>query len=90
MRANPKVCVEVEEIADQFHWTTVLVTGRYLEIPDAKHESAARDRAQQLFQQRPQWWLPAAAKLAGGDERDRPVFYRIAIDHVSGRRAARP
>jgi nitroimidazol reductase NimA-like FMN-containing flavoprotein (pyridoxamine 5'-phosphate oxidase superfamily) len=25
MRANPNVCVEVDEIVDQYHWTTVLV-----------------------------------------------------------------
>lgn len=90
MRANPKVCVEVEEMADQFHWTTVLVTGRYAEIHNAKEGSTARSRAQELFQRRPEWWLPAAAKVAASAERDQPVFYRILIDKVSGRRADRP
>jgi nitroimidazol reductase NimA-like FMN-containing flavoprotein (pyridoxamine 5'-phosphate oxidase superfamily) len=28
MRENPKVCLEIEEIADKNHWTTVLVIGR--------------------------------------------------------------
>ena len=32
MRENPKVCVEVEDISDKDHWTTVLVFGRYDEI----------------------------------------------------------
>ena len=32
MRENPKVCLEVEEIGDKSHWTTVLVIGRYEEI----------------------------------------------------------
>jgi nitroimidazol reductase NimA-like FMN-containing flavoprotein (pyridoxamine 5'-phosphate oxidase superfamily) len=90
MRANPRVCVEVEEIADRFHWTTVLVTGRYVELRDAKHETLARDRMQELFQRRREWWLPATAKTAAGEEHDRPVFYRIEIDELSGRRAARP
>ena len=28
MRQNPKVCLEVEEIAEKDHWTTVLAIGR--------------------------------------------------------------
>jgi hypothetical protein len=38
----------------------------------------------------PEWWLPGAGKLAGGQEHHVPVMYRIRIDRVSGRRAARP
>ena len=40
MRENPKVCLEVEEIDDQSHWTTVLVIGRYEEI----HQEPERER----------------------------------------------
>jgi uncharacterized protein len=45
MRANPNVCVEVEEIVDQYHWTTVLVFGRYEEIGDSPEHYDARLRA---------------------------------------------
>ena len=89
MRENPRVCVEIEEIKDKFHWTTVLVTGRYLEIRDQQHENAVVERIRELFQQRPEWWLPAAARLASGEEHERPVFYRIRIEGLTGRRAAR-
>lgn len=89
MRRNPKVCVEVDEIADQFHWTTVLVFGGYEEIRDSKQEGDVRQRAHDLFQQRPEWWLPGAGKLTTGEEHSTPVVYRIRIDRVSGRRAAR-
>ncbi len=90
MRGNPKVCVEVDEIVDQFHWTTVVVFGRFEEIPDSTKESHARRRAHELFQQHPQWWLPGAAKLASGEEHDIPVVYRIHIERMTGRGAARP
>ena len=89
MRDNPKVCVEVEEFSDQFHWTTVVVTGRYLELRETAKADAARQRAQQLFQERPQWWLPAAASLATGEERAEHVVYSIRINAMSGRRTAR-
>jgi nitroimidazol reductase NimA-like FMN-containing flavoprotein (pyridoxamine 5'-phosphate oxidase superfamily) len=88
MRANPKVCVEVDEISDQFRWTTVLVFGRYEEIGGSVDEGDSR-RAYDVFRQRDQWWLPGAAKLSEGIEHVTPVAYRIRIDRLSGRRAAR-
>jgi nitroimidazol reductase NimA-like FMN-containing flavoprotein (pyridoxamine 5'-phosphate oxidase superfamily) len=86
MRENPKVCLEIEEIADKDHWTTVVAIGRYEEIHQAPDEAEARRRAQQRFVERPQWWLPAAAKI-DGRERSDVVVYRISIDRVTGRRA---
>jgi uncharacterized protein len=88
MRENPKVCLEVEEMTDTDHWTTVLIFGRYDEIPDAEHEQDARDRAQKLFQERAEWWLPAAAKVVSR-EPHAVVVYRVRIDRMTGRRAAR-
>jgi uncharacterized protein len=90
MRENPRVCVEVDEIADQVHWTTVIVTGRYEEIQAGMHAGGAQARALKLFQQRSDWWFPAAGKLAAGEEHDTPVVYRIHVDQVSGRRTATP
>jgi hypothetical protein len=89
MRENPKVCVAIDEIADRFQWTTVLVFGRYEEVRETDDKSQAHRRALQLFRQRPEWWLPAAGKVAGGEEHHSPVVYRIHIDRLSGRRAGK-
>ena len=89
MRDNPKVCVEVDAITDQYQWTTVLVTGRYEEIDLSEQQQTARQRAMQFFQQRPLWWLPGGAKLASGVEHDAAVVYRIHVASMSGRRAVR-
>ena len=32
MRANPLVCVEVEEVVNRWDWATVIVLGRYEEL----------------------------------------------------------
>jgi nitroimidazol reductase NimA-like FMN-containing flavoprotein (pyridoxamine 5'-phosphate oxidase superfamily) len=89
MRGNPKVCVEVDEIADQLNWTSVVVFGRYQELhPDSKQDEDERRRAYQLFQQRFAWWLPGLGKLASGDEHYTPIVFRIVIDKITGRRAA--
>ena len=50
-------------------------------------EAEARERAERLFQQRPEWWLPAAAETAG--TRVRHIVYRIHVDEITGRRAVR-
>ena len=70
MRENPKVCLEVDEIADKDHWTTVLVIGRYQEIHRAPDEAEARRRAEHLFQQRQEWWLPGTAKMTSHEHHE--------------------
>ena len=87
MRRNPRVCLEVDEIADKNHWTSVLIVGRYREIHRDPLEADARRRAEQLFKERDEWWLPGAAKLRP-DEHEHAVVFRISIDRLTGRRAA--
>jgi uncharacterized protein len=88
MRDNPKVCLELDDIADKDHWTTVVVLGRYEEIHANADEANARRRAEALFHERPEWWLPATAKTSLRENPD-VVIYRVTMDRVSGRRAAR-
>jgi hypothetical protein len=88
MRANPSVCVEVEDLDDRFNWTTVVIFGRYDELTDAPAQRDLRQRALHLFSDRKQWWLPGAATLRGSDHHS-VVVYRINIDHMSGRRTTR-
>ena len=88
MRENPLVCLEVDDVADKDHWQTVVVFGRYEEIIDSPADAAARQRAEALFRKRSEWWFPGAARVG---EREHPdvVVYRIQIDRITGRRAAR-
>jgi nitroimidazol reductase NimA-like FMN-containing flavoprotein (pyridoxamine 5'-phosphate oxidase superfamily) len=89
MRDNPKVCLEVEDIADKTHWVSVLITGRYEEIDQSPEGAEVRKRAEHLFEQRQDWWLPGAGRVPS-QEHPQVVLYRIQIDRMSGRRAARP
>lgn len=86
MRANPRVCVEVDDITDQYHWTTVVVFGRYEELPQTGGHEDSRKHAHALFQKRPEWWQPATGKTTSR-EHHIPIVYRIRIDRLSGRRA---
>ena len=86
MRQNPLVCVEVDELTTQTHWTSVVVFGRYEELPDTPEFASARTLAQALFQRHPQWWEPASIPLVDHQQRSR-ILFRIQITHMTGRRA---
>lgn len=88
MRENPNVCLEIEDVEDRFHWTTVVVFGRFDELGDSEPDRVLRERALHLFNEHSRWWLPGAAK-PGGANHQGVVIYRIHIDHMSGRRTAR-
>ena len=88
MRDNPKVCLEVEEIADSQQWTTVVVMGQYLEIQRTPEDAEVRRRAELLFEERQEWWLPAAGRTKAG-EHGAVVIYSIVIDRITGRRTVR-
>ena len=89
MRVNPLVCVESDAVINSQNWMSVVVQGRYEELPDTPEWSMERDIAHCLLQQEPMWWEPAYAKKAidEGACSLEPVFYRIHIDKITGRRA---
>jgi len=88
MRDNPKVCVEVEDIADRENWTSIVVIGRYEEIHQHPDTTGALQRAERLLQQRPKWWFPGAARTTSREPAG-VVIYRIQIASMSGRRVSR-
>jgi uncharacterized protein len=89
MRANPRVCIEVEEIVSRNEWTTVVAFGRYQEIPRSGTGAALRRRASELLGKQAEWWLPGTAKISSGEQHGVPVLYRIRIVRMTGRRAKR-
>ena len=88
MRANPKVCVEVEEIENESQWRSVIATGRYQELP-APQYTDEREHAQKLLGKRYRWWQNALGErqLRLGDDLITPLFFRICVDSMTGLRA---
>ena len=89
MRANPLVCVETDEVVSPQQWVSIILFGRYEELPEAPPWQSARAFAHKLLRQTPMWWEPAYAKTTHcGPQRPLiPVFYRIHIDQITGHRA---
>src|SRR6185436_5481406 len=42
MRLNPRVCVEVDEITSHTSWTSIILDGRYEELPDTPEYRSER------------------------------------------------
>ena len=89
MRKNPKVCLQADEIGNRSNWTSVVVTGTYLELSDPRYHTAQREHARELLAQCSEWWrIP----LSGARDRMlvssmETVFFRIDIKSISGLRA---
>lgn len=87
MRANPLVCVEVDEIKASDQWTSVVASGHYEELPEASNWKQEFVRAHELLRRNLGWWAPAWADRAGGATDRDFIFYRINLENVTGREA---
>jgi nitroimidazol reductase NimA-like FMN-containing flavoprotein (pyridoxamine 5'-phosphate oxidase superfamily) len=86
MRRNPRVCLELDSVVSRTAWTSVVAFGRYEELPpDWPSEG---QRAQQLLQREAMWWQPGAVPATNHvvSQDSLPVYYRIWVDRLSGRR----
>jgi nitroimidazol reductase NimA-like FMN-containing flavoprotein (pyridoxamine 5'-phosphate oxidase superfamily) len=89
MRSNPLVCLEVDELISHNQWMSIVVFGRYEELPDKPEYQKARIHAHALLQQHAMWWEPAYISQEHRDQPHSltPIFYRIYIDRMTGHRA---
>jgi uncharacterized protein len=90
MRSNPHVCVQVDNFSDQGHWQSVVMYGLYHELPDIAGTKHEREHARFLLQQHANWWEPGGLKPTPQPMTAFPthLFYRIAIESMTGRRSS--
>jgi uncharacterized protein len=90
MRANPLVCVQTDEIVSLEEWASLVIFGRYQELPDAPEFKTERDLAYRLLQREKIWWEPGYSKtIVQGTERPLvPVYFRIQIVQITGHHTA--
>jgi uncharacterized protein len=89
MRSNPQVCLEFDELISADQWVSIVVFGRYEELPDTKDYQVARAHAHEVLQKRAMWWEPAYISQQHRDQPHSltPIFYRIRIQKMTGHRA---
>ncbi|HYH87372.1 MAG TPA: pyridoxamine 5'-phosphate oxidase family protein [Pyrinomonadaceae bacterium] len=80
MRAHPRVCLQVDEVADQFHWKSVLAYGTFEELKNPDERARALGLLLSLFPR----LTPVESFIAGDASAPAPIAYRIRIDRVTG------
>lgn len=89
LRANPLVSFEVDAVTGQSNWMSIILFGRYEELPDKAEYEEPRIKAHSLLQQRVMWWEPAYISQQHRDQPHSltPIFFRIHIEKITGHRA---
>jgi len=92
MRSNPRCCLEWDEVESYDRWWSIVAVGRYEELLDAPATRNERLKAYGLLSKYLMWWQPGAASYVANIERQAaqpysPIYYRILIDQITGRRA---
>jgi nitroimidazol reductase NimA-like FMN-containing flavoprotein (pyridoxamine 5'-phosphate oxidase superfamily) len=89
MRANPLVCVEMDEVVSSEEWVSVIIFGRYEELPNTPERKMERELAYELLKQKANWWEPGYAKtiIRGTARSLDPVYFRIQIVQITGHHA---
>jgi nitroimidazol reductase NimA-like FMN-containing flavoprotein (pyridoxamine 5'-phosphate oxidase superfamily) len=78
MRANPRACLQVDEIQDSYNWRSVIAFGDYEEI----HDEKIRDKVlSDLFSHTPHL-TPVESKMTKGVEET--VVFRIKVNQITG------
>ncbi len=90
MRENPLVCLEADEVRGHDDWVSVIVMGRYLEIPNTREHAKNREQIRSLLQKRSLWWQSGytATQIRRKGKPSVPVFYTIQIEELSGLRGS--
>jgi uncharacterized protein len=74
MRANPLVCVEVDEVAAYDQWVSVIAIGRYEELPEPPGSDDARlrtlERPREVGEAMPAWCADSCHCQCDDEERD--------------------
>lgn len=78
LRAQPRACLQVDEIQDSFHWRSVIAYGEYEEINDPR----LRERTlAELFRHMPHL-TPVESKMRAGNSE--VIVFRLRVDRITG------
>jgi nitroimidazol reductase NimA-like FMN-containing flavoprotein (pyridoxamine 5'-phosphate oxidase superfamily) len=78
MRANSRVCLQVDEITDAFHWRSVIAFGNYEEISDPETRERMLGK---LFTRLPHM-TPVETRMTRG--MSEMILFRIKVSAITG------
>jgi uncharacterized protein len=80
MRENPRVCLQVDEIEDEWNWKSVLAFGLYEEVTGAHEISCAMGGLLARFPQ----LTPVESVIAEDAGAPTPIVFRIRVESLTG------
>lgn len=80
MRERPRVCLQVDEVKNQFNWKSVLAYGSFEEIVNTDERARALVLLLSLFPR----LTPVEALVAEDANAPAPIAYRIRVDRLTG------
>jgi nitroimidazol reductase NimA-like FMN-containing flavoprotein (pyridoxamine 5'-phosphate oxidase superfamily) len=78
LRANPRVCLQVDEIKDSFHWRSVIAYGTFEEVAG---EEKRENVLSKMYSRLPHL-TPVESKLVEGLKET--IVFRIKVDEITG------
>jgi nitroimidazol reductase NimA-like FMN-containing flavoprotein (pyridoxamine 5'-phosphate oxidase superfamily) len=78
LRANPRVCLQVDEIRDSYNWRSVIAYGTFEEVPN---EETREDILTRLYSRLPHM-TPVESRLVKG--MTGTIVFRIKVEDVTG------
>src|SRR5262245_9076430 len=78
LRANPRVCLQVDEIKDSYNWRSVIAYGTFEEVTA---DDVRENVLTKLYSRLPHM-TPVESKLVGGLKET--VVFRIKVDEITG------
>lgn len=80
MRAHPRVCMQVDNIWDDFHWRSAVAFGDFEEVADPNKKTTILRRLLEHFPK----LTPVESQLTRDADPPPIIVFRLRIDHVSG------
>ncbi|MEE1946355.1 pyridoxamine 5'-phosphate oxidase family protein [Pedobacter sp. KR3-3] len=84
MRQNPKVCFQVGDIKNSFHWKSVVIDGQFEELHDQERQQVMQGIIQKMMPLKENTPRETSHGIDPA-KHDQLIVYKIAIDTVSGR-----
>jgi uncharacterized protein len=78
LRANPRVCLQVDQIKDTYHWRSVIASGIYEEISDEKAQEEILDN----FINRMPNMTPVESMMVDGLKET--IIFKIKVNEITG------
>ncbi|AAK65067.1 pyridoxamine 5'-phosphate oxidase family protein (plasmid) [Sinorhizobium meliloti] len=81
-----KMSLQIAEFASNRQWKSVVVTGRYQELPATQGCHHERIHAWSLREKKPNWWKPGGHKPVAKPSAH--IFVCVVMDEIAGRAAS--